>query len=105
MIFISRSLTSILYVRQRLLLEKGKKFSGRVPIAAHILSLALIAALAYSGLAPVLTLFPITLLLLRAVEGLSAGRIRMKATKIGVLEVIYGTVTVLSVVIGYYAGF
>jgi hypothetical protein len=104
-IFISRSLTSILYVRQRLLLEKGKKFSRTAPIAAHILSLVLITALAYFGLAPILTLLPMTLLLFRAAEGLSEGRIRMKATKIGILEVIYGTVTVFSVVIGYHAGF
>jgi hypothetical protein len=104
-IFISRSLTSILYVRQRLLLEKGKKFSRTAPIAAHIFSLVLITALAYFRLVPVLTILAMSLLLFRSVEGLSEGRIRMKATKIGILEVIYGTVTVFSMVIGYYAGF
>jgi hypothetical protein len=41
-------------------------------------------------------------LLGRAVIGLSPYRSKIKAMRIGVWEVIYGTLTALSVVIGYY---
>ena len=41
----------------------------------------------------------------RAIAGLSPGRNKMKAMQIGVWEIIYGTIVVLSVVIGHYAGF
>jgi hypothetical protein len=104
-IFIARLIPSIIYVRERLHLEKGKGFSRTLPIAAHFSALVLVAALAYFRLAPALTVFAMMLLLFRTIEGLSAGRMKMKAMKIGILEVIYGTLTVLSVVIGYHTGF
>jgi hypothetical protein len=44
------------------------------------------------------------MLLVRAAEGLSAGRRKMKVMKIGVLEVIYGTLTVVFIVAGHYSG-
>ena len=104
-IFAARLIPSILYVRERLLLEKGKKFTRAVPIAAHVTALSTVAILAYIGLSPILTVFAMALLLGRAVEGLSSGRKKMKAMKIGVFEVAYGIITLLSVVIGHYTGF
>jgi hypothetical protein len=41
-------------------------------------------------------------LLGRAVVGLSPYRRKVKAMRIGVWEVVYGTLTALSVVVGYY---
>jgi len=104
-IFVARLIPSILYVRERLLLEKGKNFTRLVPIVSHVAAFLIVALLAYSGVSPILPVFAMLLLLYRAVEGLSAGRTKMKAMKIGVWEVIYGTITVLAVVIGYYTGF
>lgn len=104
-IFVARLIPSILYVRERLLLEKGKTYSRSIPLAAHVAAFSLVAVLAYKGLSPILTVIAMLLLLYRAVEGLSAGRTKMKAMKIGVYEVGYGVVTLLSVIIGHYTGF
>ena len=103
-IFIARLILSILYVRERLLLEKGKPFDRFVPTAAHLAAVAGVAVLAWFGLSPLLVIAAMIILLARAVEGLSKNRYKMKAMKIGVFEVIYGTLTVLAVIIGHYAG-
>jgi len=104
-IFISRSVPSILYVRNRLLLEKGKDNSRVIPIVAHIAALIVVCALSYYGLSPALTILAMLMLLWRAVAGLAPGRRKLRAMQIGVREIGYGALTVLSVVVGYYAGF
>ena len=104
-IFASRSLASILYVRERLRLEKGKHYSRMIPTLAHIAALFMTAALAYYGLSPFLTILAMSVLAYRAITGLSPDRNKMKAMQIGVWEIIYGLIVVLSVVIGHYAGF
>jgi hypothetical protein len=103
-ILVARLVPSILYVRERLLEEKGKTFSRTIPLAAHFGALALVAALAYFGLSPIPAVLAMVMLLVRAAEGLSAGRRKMKVMKIGVLEVIYGTLTVVFIVAGHYSG-
>jgi hypothetical protein len=105
LIFVLRLVPSILYVRNRLLLEKGKQYSRIVPTVAHVAALTIVAVLSYLTLSPILTLFAMLILLWRAVAGLAPGRRKLRAMQIGVLEIVYGTLTVLSVVIGYYAGF
>lgn len=104
-IFVSRLIPSILYVRHRLLLEKGKEFSRVTPTIAHVAALLLVAVLAYNGLSPFLTIFAMLILLYRAASGLSPNRRKMRAMQIGVWEVVYGALTVLSVVVGHYVGF
>ena len=101
-IFVARLIPSILYVRNRLLLEKGKSFSASVPAGAHIAALALVGALAFYGLSPWLRVLMFAVLLGRGAVGLSKYRSKIKAMRIGVWEVAYGTLTALSVVIGYY---
>lgn len=101
-IFVARLIPSILYVRNRLLLEKGKSFSAIVPGVSHVAALALVGALAIYGLSPLLTVLMFAVLLGRGVIGLSKYRSKIKAMRIGVWEVVYGTLTALSVVIGYY---
>jgi YwiC-like protein len=103
-IFASRSIASILYVRERLRLEKCKGYSRSIPTFAHFAALLLAAALAYYGLTPFLTILAMSILAYRAIAGLSPARRKMKAMQIGVWEIIYGSVIVLSVVIGHYAG-
>jgi hypothetical protein len=104
-IFVSRAVPSILYVRNRLLLEKGKNHSTAIPNAAHIAALIVVCVLSYYGLSPALTIFAMLMLLWRAVAGLAPGRKKLKTMQIGVREIVYGALTVLSVVVGYYAGF
>jgi hypothetical protein len=101
-IFIARLLPSIVYVRNRLRLEKGKEFSMIPVIAVHFIAFGAIGMLTEIGLASKLTLAIFVILLARAVLGLSPYRHKMKAMKIGIWEVIYGVLTVLSVIIGHY---
>ena len=104
-IFVARFIPSILYVRNRLLLEKGKEYDRVQPIASHMISLVVVVGLAVIGFASWLTVGMFAFLAVRCVHGMSAYRIKMKAMKIGVWEVIYGTLTVVSIIAGYYVGF
>lgn len=104
-ILAARSVASILYVRNRLNLEKGKPSSQLVPIAAHLAALALVLTLAVYGLGPYLVAVIFAVLLARCTIGLSSYRKKVKAMKIGIGEVIYGLLTVISLIVGYYAGF
>lgn len=102
-IFAARFLPSILYVRNRLALEKGKPMSHAIPITAHIVALTGAAALAGAGIIPVLPVAVFFLLFLRAAVGLSPLRRRVKAKRIGVWEVIYGALLVAVVIFSYHS--
>ena len=104
-VMLARLIPSIVYVRDRLRMEKGKEYSRSVPLALHVAALIGVGALAYFGLSPVLPVLMMAFLLGRAVQGMSSRRQRATAKQIGVQEVIYGCVTVLTVVIGHYLGF
>lgn len=102
-LFASRSIASILYVRQRLRLEKGKKYSRAAPVVSHVAVLLLTAVLAKYSLSGTLTVIVMSALAFRAISGLSPNRRKLKAMQIGILEVVYGAIFVLSVVVGYYS--
>lgn len=104
LIFVCRFVPSILYVRNRLSLEKGKTFNRLQPIVAHVLGLIVVVLLASVGSASLLTVGVFAFLLLRSIHGLSSYRVKMKAMKIGVWEVVYGVLTIISIIAGYYAG-
>ena len=105
MFLIARLIPSILYVRERLRLEKGKDYAFVLPAAAHLTALGGISYLAVIGLLPYLVIPVFAVLLARCVHGLSSYRVKMKAMKIGIWEVIYGVLTVLSLIVGYYMQF
>lgn len=100
-IFAARFLPSVLYVRNRLALDKGKPVSFAVPILGHVVALGAAAALAGSGIIPLLPVAMFMLLFLRAAIGLSPARRKVKAMRIGVWEVIYGALLVAVVIISY----
>jgi hypothetical protein len=100
-IFIARLVPSIIYVRNRLRLEKGKDFSMLHVIAANFVAFGAVGILAANDLAPMLTLPVFAFLLARAVWGLSPYRRRVKAMRLGVWEVVYGVLTVLAVIVGH----
>lgn len=102
--FICRSLPSILYVRNRLLLEKGKPADTVGPIAAHVAAFAVAVALVATDTGSILAMAFFAFLALRSVIGLSRYRSKMKAMKIGIWEVVYGVATVAAVVFGHYFG-
>lgn len=101
-IFVARSIPSILYVRNRLLLEKGKPYSRTAPTVAHIAAVAIVGSLTYFGLSSFLASGVMLVLLWRSVTGLSPNRKRLKAMQIGIWEIVYGTATVLLVSAGYH---
>ncbi len=103
-IIAARLIPSIFYVRNRLNLEKGKTFSRFVPISAHVVALVAVLLLALYDLSPFLPVLMFGILLVRSTVGLSPYRKKVKAMKIGIGEVIYGTLTVLSLIVGHYAG-
>ena len=103
--FIARFIPSILYVRNRLNLEKGKQDHAYVPIVLHLAALVIVILLAVTGHLPLLTVPVFALLLARAGIGLSPYRRRVRAMKIGLWEVIYGAIVLLSLIAGHYAGY
>jgi hypothetical protein len=99
-----RLIPSMLYIRERLKLEKGKPSSFAAPIALHVAAVATVAAFAWYGLAPWLPLTVFTFLLVRSITGSSDFRLKLTAKKLGMLEVLFGTLVVVSVIVGHYFG-
>ncbi|HTH51599.1 MAG TPA: YwiC-like family protein [Pyrinomonadaceae bacterium] len=97
-----RLIPSMLYIRERLKLEKGKPSSFATPIALHIAALMIVAALAYYHLSPWLPVTIFTFLLVRSITGSSDFRLKLKAKQLGILEVVFGTLVVASYIVGHY---
>jgi hypothetical protein len=103
LVFVCRMVPSLLYVRERLRLEKGKPFSYLIPVLSHAAALAIVVLLISRGLVSSLLIIVFTVLLTRALSGLSRFRQRLRAMQIGVLEMIYGLLVVVAVIVGHYA--
>jgi len=101
-IMICRSVPSIFYVRERLLLEKRKAFSYYPPVILSLAAVLATAGLAIYGFSPWLVVLMMAVLAVRAALGLSKFSKRRKAMQIGVFEVVFGALTVLAIVLGYY---
>ena len=71
---------------------------------SHSAGVLIVGFLALNSLASWLTAAMFAVLLVRAVLGLSKYRIKMKAMKIGIWEVVYGALTVVSIIAGHYFG-
>jgi hypothetical protein len=104
LVMIARSVPSIFYVRERLLLEKGKPFVYYPPVLLSAAAVVVVAAAAYMAYAPWLAAGIIAVLLIRAAIGLSRFSTRRKAMQIGIFEVVFGALVVLAVVLGYRLG-
>lgn len=105
LLFVLRSVPSVLYVRERLRLEKGKEYAELMPSILHAAAISIFMALAVADLTPFLPVVVFLLLFVRSANGLSIERKRMKAMQIGIREVIYGALLVAAVITGFYAGF
>ena len=99
-IIVARNIPSILYVRARLRLERGEAIKPWVSIGMSALALLCLSLLTFTDLVPVVTLLAFVLLLFRAVWGLSRWRLPLKAKHIGMLEMFYGLIVVMSVWLG-----
>lgn len=100
----ARLTTSVLYVRNRLSVEKNKPFTYWPAVASHGAALFFIIVLAAFGKLPFLTIPAMAVLLFRASVGLSRYRKPTKAMKIGVIEVVLGVVSLAALIIGYRLG-
>jgi hypothetical protein len=108
----ARSVPSVLYVRERLRLERGRDpdEARREParpapaVAAHLAGLGAVAVLAAAGWLPWLAVLAVGLLLARAAWGLSALRRPATPRAVGFGEIAWGVVTVALVAAGWWAG-
>lgn len=103
-ILMARIITSILYVRARLRLERDEDPDTRLPQIAHSIGLMVVIGLVVADLAPMLAIAALAMLLGRSLHGLSQWRKPAPQAKIiGIQEVIFGILTVVLVGIGYTA--
>lgn len=101
---LARNLSSVLYIRARIRLDKGQPFTRTPTVLAHVGGVALVGVLAALGYAPIVAVVVMGILLLRAVHGLSAYRQRVAVQVVGFLEVFYGLLTVAFTAAGYALG-
>ena len=101
-IFVFRAVPSIMYVRTRLRLEKGRPASVVEPIAASFTALGAVGLLTAAGAASYLTLAVFIVLMLRSAIGLSPMRKKVRATRIGIMEVVYGILLTAAIIVGFY---
>lgn len=96
-----KAVTSVLYVRARLRLDRGQPAGVETAVAAQTGALLGAAALAWVGAAPLLSVLAFAVLLLRAAHGLSAGRRALRTRDIGFRELFYGLLTATLMATGY----
>jgi len=101
-VMLARLIPSVIYVRNRLRLEKGKPFSAISTLGMHVAAFAAVLALYFAGLSSILTVAMTLILLVRSTAGLSNKRHHLTARQIGVREVVYGAAYVSSIVAGFY---
>ncbi len=99
-----RSLTSVLYVRARIRLDRELPAGPGSVLAGHLGALVLSAAMARAGIAPWLAVVAFAILLARAGWGLSPARRPVRPQRLGFGELAYGVLTLLLVSAGYLAG-
>lgn len=98
----ARAIPSILFVRARLRLDRGKDPDPILPILFHAIALFAVATLIQIELLPWLSLIPFVILLARAIHGLSTRRWRVSVKTIGFMELGLGIATVLLIAVGYW---
>jgi hypothetical protein len=101
-VLLARNVASVLYVRNRVRLDRGRPHDRGLVLAIHAAALLGIGSLVAGALLPWPALIPFIVLLARALEGLSARRRPATMRAIGFTEMAYGILTVLAVVIGHW---
>jgi hypothetical protein len=96
----ARGVPAIAYVRARLRLDKGSPAQVAAAVTLQLLAAAGVAALAAAGLVPWLAVAALALLGARAAYGLSPRRPRLTVPQLGLSEIGFGLMTVLSVWLG-----
>jgi hypothetical protein len=99
-----RALTSVLYVRARIRLDRGLAAGPRAVHVGHAAALAAAAGLASAGWAPWLAPAVFLVLLARSGWGLSSRRRPVRPQVLGFQELGYGLLTLAFLVLGYRIG-
>jgi hypothetical protein len=99
-----RAVTSVLYVRARIRLDRGLAAGPRAVLAGHAVALAAAAGLAGAGWAPWLATLVFFVLLSRATWGLSSWRRPVRPKTLGFQELGYGLLTLALLAVGYRVG-
>jgi hypothetical protein len=99
----ARALTSVLYIRARIRLDRGLPAGPGRAVAAHGAALLASVGLAGVGATPWLGVLAFAILVARAANGLRAGRRPLRPQQLGYQELAYGVVTVVLIAGGYLA--
>ena len=99
-----RAITSVLYVRARIRLDRGVPAGPGLAVGLHAAALAAAAGLARAGATPWLGPAAFAVLLARAAHGLSRARPRIRPQQLGVQELVYGLLTLALLAAGYRLG-
>jgi hypothetical protein len=99
-----RAVTSVLYVRARIRLDRGLPAGPRAVHAGHAAALLAATGLAAAGWAPWLSAVVFLVLLLRSAWGLSSLRRPVRPQVLGFQELGYGLLTLLLLAVGYRLG-
>jgi len=100
----AKALTSVLYIRARLRLDRDQPAARWPGLLSHVVALALAVLLALAGWGPWLAVAAFAILLARAGHGLSPWHARVRAQTVGFTELGYGVMTAVLVAAGYAAG-
>jgi uncharacterized membrane protein YecN with MAPEG domain len=87
-------------VRARLRLERNEKADQLTPLISSIIACGVASLLVYADLLPVFVLPIMIVLFVRAAFGLSMMRRPIKARTVGMLELAYGLLVVMTVFLG-----
>ena len=99
-----RAVTSVLYVRARIRLDRGLAAGPRAVHAGHAVALAAATGLASAGWAPWLAPAVFFVLLARSGWGLSSWRRPIRPQTLGFQELGYGLLTLALLAVGYRVG-
>lgn len=99
---IARGVPSVLYIRSRIRLDKGKSTSNASAVAAHFTALFFIGLMVWVKYLPALSLIPFLILLLRSIIGLSRFRRPIRIKTIGFIEIGLGVLTVVCIALGFF---
>jgi len=103
-VLVARAVPSVLYVRSRLRLDRGRPYHLALPLGAHVAALATVLAMSRAAILPWLAAPAFILLLARATLGLSPLRPRASIRTLGFTELALGVITIACVTIGHWTG-